>query len=579
MNKVALVTVNYGGKNDTLELIDSVKNLDTDGLDFKFIVVDATAGEWIGDSVKGKPSYLEFLQAGENKGFAGNYNVGMRYAVAWGADYILIINNDTLLGDKQLIKKLKEALDNNPEALAISPKIYFAPGYEFHKKRYKKEDIGKVIWYAGGKFDWANMQSIHRGIDRVDNDNFNKIEPTDFVSGACLLIRKPVLEKYGYFDENLFAYFEDNDWQRKILKSGGKLYYHGGTYIYHKVSRTAGIGSEITDYLLTRNRLSFTFKHAGLRTIFAVLREALRHLFTGRKAQKRGVVDFFIGRFGPPPYLKKDSGYYKYPIRLSVLVANYKTLDLTEKLIKSVLDKDSGFDSAKDEIIVLDDASGEDFGRLTKKYPGVRFLSNEINKGYVASNNRLIDIARGEMLLLLNSDIEVQKNSLSVLIKGSLERGGGSVSVGQLVFPDGRAQDSCFKLPTFWGAIKEYFFGIKGSYFMFKPDTNKPVRVEGAVMASFLIPRNVINKVGRLNEKLFMYFEDIDYCRRLKTEGVPIYFYPEAKFYHHHGASSQKAGGLGEELVKSSKIYHGLFRYYILTFALWAGQKWKKIFN
>ena len=108
---------------------------------------------------------------------------------------------------------------------------------------------------------------------------------------------------------------------------------------------------------------------------------------------------------------------------------------------------------------------------------------------------------------------------------------------------------------------------------MFRPEGTKPVRVEGAVMAVLMIPRKVLNRVGQLNSKLVMYFEDIDYSRRLKKAGIPIYYCPDAEFYHHHGASSQKAGGMNEELVKSSKIYHGPVYYYALTFVLWLGQK------
>lgn len=570
--KIALVTVNFGGAKDTLELLESVKKLDVGGFDFRIVVVDATPGDWIGDYIKEKPSNLKLLQVGENKGFAGNYNVGMRYAASWGADYILIINNDTIIGDKSLVKKLVKVFEN-PEVAVVSPKIYFAPGYEFHKSRYKKENEGKVIWYGGGSFDWGNVRSIHRGIDVVNIGQFDKTEKTGFVSGACLMIKREILEKVGYFDESLFAYFEDNDWQQRILQSGEKLFYRGDTFIYHKVSRTSGIGSPQTDYLLTRNRLYFTFKYAPVRTKFAVMREAFRQLFVGRPAQKTAILDFLRGKKGPPPFQEKSEGIYKYPIRLSILISNYKTINLVEALLESIYRKDSGFDRETDEILVLDDASGDDLGKLRVKYPGVIYLENKTNLGFVASYNRLMEYARGELLLMLNSDIEVRPKALSSLVETNAEFDGNAVLSGNLLFPDGRPQDSCFKLPTILGAIKQYFFKIKGSYFMFRPASTKPVRVEGAVMAAFMIPRKILNKIGYLNRELFMYFEDIDYCRRLKKADIPVYFCPDAKFYHHHGASSQKAGGMNKELVESAKIYHGSFYYYLLTFVLWLGQK------
>ncbi len=110
---------------------------------------------------------------------------------------------------------------------------------------------------------------------------------------------------------------------------------------------------------------------------------------------------------------------------------------------------------------------------------------------------------------------------------------------------------------------------------MYEPLSSKPAKVEGLVMACFLIPRNVINKVGLLDESTFIYFEDIEYCRRLKDFGIPVYFVPSAKFIHHHGASTKK---IGQEkafklLSQSAEKYHGRFYYTILSFVLRLGQK------
>jgi GT2 family glycosyltransferase len=227
-------------------------------------------------------------------------------------------------------------------------------------------------------------------------------------------------------------------------------------------------------------------------------------------------------------------------------------------------------------VIVLDNATDDNFEPLMKKYPQVRFIRNKVNKGFVGGYNRLMEFARGELLFMLNSDIEVKDNALETLIKTSEKFNNEYALSGQLLFPNGDPQDSCFMLPTIWGAFKQYFLNIKGSYFMFRPEVTKPVRVEGAAMANFLIPRKVINKIGYLNRKLFMYFEDIDYCRRLKKYNVPLYYVPEAKFFHHHGATAKRIGKaiINPQLIASSKIYHGEFRYSLLTAMLWLGQKW-----
>lgn len=573
LKKVALVTVNFGDPKDTLELLETVKTLNTKDLEFRMFVVDKTPGMWIGDRIPKDFPNIELIQAGCDKGFTGGYNHGMRYAAAWGADYIAIINNDTLIGDPLILKKFIEVLDENRDSV-VSPKIYFAKGYEF-KDRYALKDLGHVIWYAGGSFDWANVRSIHRGIDEVDEGKYDAVIKTGFITGCCFMVRRHTLERVGYFDEDLFAYFDDNDWQQRILKNGGTLFYHGGTHIYHKVSQTMGIGSEQTDYLLTRNRLYFTFKYAGFRTRFAVAREAIRQLISGRPAQKKGILDFLNGIKGHSPYKIPSEGPYHFPIRLSVIVSSYKTSQLTVELLKSIYKKGSGFDSRQDEVIVLDNGTDDDFSVVPKSFPQVRILRNVVNKGFVGGNNRLFEYSRGELVLMFNTDIEVKDNAIGELIRMSREYKDEAVLTGKLLFPDGGPQDCCFNLPTISGVFREYLFKQKGTFFMFLPKGEKSVRVEGGVMADFLIPRKVINKIGILNRKLFMYFEDIDYCRRLKKAGIPVYFIPKAEFYHHHGATAKKIGkpAINTQIIESSKIYHGKFYYALITASLWLVQK------
>ena len=98
-------------------------------------------------------------------------------------------------------------------------------------------------------------------------------------------------------------------------------------------------------------------------------------------------------------------------------------------------------------------------------------------------------------------------------------------------------------------------------------------------MACYLIPNAGRNELGILQEETFMYFEDIEYCRRAKEAGIPIYFVPDAHYIHYHGQASKKAGQnlSNERLVKASKWYHGWFNYAMVYAVLWAGQKWNMV--
>ena len=259
---------------------------------------------------------------------------------------------------------------------------------------------------------------------------------------------------------------------------------------------------------------------------------------------------------------------------LSIAIVNYKTAELTKKLLQS-LEKE-GLEA---EVVVLDNGSQDGVGEIVRQeFPQVKFIQNGTNTGFSKGYNKAIDQTKGAYILLLNSDIEVRKGSLKKLLETAKSYDSKAVVVGKLILPDGVVQKSAFHLPNLGGAIKEYFLGVKDSYFSFLPGGDSVSKVEGAVMACFLVPRAVWEKIGKLDEGTELYLEDVEYCRRLKNAGIPIYYVPQAVFDHHHGASSKKLGE-GEayrKLQKASKRYHGALMYSLITFVLWLGQKLRR---
>ncbi len=602
--KVAVITVNYNGKKDTLEFLESLNLLQTTNYQLRTIVVDNASSDGSVSAIHQAFPEVDIIQAGGNLGFSGGYNRGLDYAKNWGADYFLLINNDCTIKNPDLLGRLLETINSDPAIGLVSPKIYFAPGFEFHKNLYSKDEVGRVIWFAGGKFDWNNIGSVHRGIDQADEGDYTQVEEQEIVSGACVLIKKEVFQKIGPpaggFDEKYFLYFEDSDFIKRAKDSGFKTYYDGRVSVYHKVSQSTGIGSEITDYYHTRNRLIFGMRYGCSRTKFALLREAVKLFLLGRPAQRQGVLDYYLGITGGAKLLHIGSGTglhigIEYPLKLSIGIVNYNTPLLTKNMMESIFNKTSGFDPENMEVIVLDNGQKDPCRQAIKEFlPKIKYLENKENEGFSKGYNRTIRFSLGEYYLMLNSDIEVLKGGISELIKGADQLKGEAVLGGKLEFPDGSEQDSAFNLPTLSGAFKEYFLAQKGSYFMYEPSPASPgrsqsppsrwleghlrgvaIKVEGLVMACMLIPKNIINKAGMLDEGTFIFFEDIEYCRRLNRLGVPIYFVPQAKFIHHHGSSTKKIGQgkAYEHLKKASEYYHGKFYYSLLTFVLRLGQK------
>src|SRR6185369_2782018 len=212
MKKVSVVTVNYNTEQDTINLIATLKKVRTPDFLLSIIVVDngsKNASEL--DSI----TDITLIKLKENRGFTGGYNTGMKKALQDGADYVMIVNNDTI-ADPDLIANLLHVLETDKHIGVTVPKIYFAKGHEFHKDRYKEEELGKVFWYAGGHTDWDHVKSVHRGVDEVDHGQYDKVEKVTFATGCCMMFKREVLEKVGLFDDNYFLYYEDADLNERV---------------------------------------------------------------------------------------------------------------------------------------------------------------------------------------------------------------------------------------------------------------------------------------------------------------------------------------------------------------------------
>lgn len=296
MKKIFIIILNWNRFEDTFECLKSVKSLNTQGYDLKVLIVDN--GSTDGSLKKLKEiKNIDLVSNNDNLGFAGGNNIGIKYALEKGADYVVILNNDVILEKNSLKHLVKAALDN-PKFGALSPKIFFEKNYEFQKNKYSEADKGKVIWYAGGTIDWKNVYGEGRGVDEVDKGLFNQLISTDFATGTCMLLTRDALKKVGMFDEKYFMYYEDTDLSQRLKKRGFEVAYVPDSVIWHKVSQSSGIGSELNDYFITRNRMLFGLKYASLRTKFALIREGLKLLSNGRKWQKIGIRDYFLGKLG-----------------------------------------------------------------------------------------------------------------------------------------------------------------------------------------------------------------------------------------------------------------------------------------
>jgi len=296
--KVVVVVLNYNGCEVTQECLESLNRLKTNGFEIDLLVVDNGSTD---NSVKKlRPAFprVNFLVNQANLGFSEGNNVGFRWALKNGADFVLVLNNDTTVAPNLLQVLMTLALSQKTGGI-FCPKIYFAPGFESHPDRYRSVDLGKVIWYAGGQIDWQNMLANHRGVDEVDKGQYEVPIKTVYATGCCMLIRREVLENVGLFDQKFYMYFEDLDFSMKVIKKGYGIFYEPKAVVWHKNAVTSGgTGSETQSYYISRNRMLIGMRYASWRTKLALYREAVNLLMRGTGTQQKAIGDFLRKKYG-----------------------------------------------------------------------------------------------------------------------------------------------------------------------------------------------------------------------------------------------------------------------------------------
>lgn len=199
------------------------------------------------------------------------------------------------------------------------------------------------------------------------------------------------------------------------------------------------------------------------------------------------------------------------------------------------------------EVVVVDNASSDgSVDAIKRGFPDVTIVANEQNRGFAAANNQGIEQSRGEYIFLLNPDTIIPPNSLDVLVKFMDENSDVGVCGPKLLNDDGSIQRSARRYPSFRGAlyrhtIFRYLRIFKNEYekwlmkgFDYKAQTD----VDQVMGAALMVRRSVIDRIGVMDERFFMYYEEVDLCYRIKQAGWRIVFTPEAKITHLGGKSS-----------------------------------------
>ncbi|NOY77124.1 MAG: glycosyltransferase family 2 protein [Calditrichaeota bacterium] len=239
-----------------------------------------------------------------------------------------------------------------------------------------------------------------------------------------------------------------------------------------------------------------------------------------------------------------------FSAKLSAIIVTFNNASALQATLSSLVENVS---FRPLEIILIDNRSTDEtldiirsFARkASTKDVRILFRLNKKNRGFTHAVNQGLRHATGELILFLNPDVQLAKNSVEQMVELLTVQPDVGIVAPQLLFPNGRIQPSCRHFPRYRDVIFEltglsrlfsrskFFNYWKMGYF----PHNRIRRVDQPQGACLLTTRSIVNRIGPWDERFFLFFSDVDWCRRVKRIRKKIYFYPEAKAIHKKGDS------------------------------------------
>ena len=254
---VSVVVLNWNGKDDTLECLGSLSRVDYPAL--TTVVVDNGSTDGSVPAIRAAHPQVNLIENGANLGYAGGNNVGIRWALEAGAEFVLVLNNDTVVSSA-LIRTLVDA------ACAAPDFGFFSPSIRFY-------DRPQHVWYAGASWDAQRYRTTHHHYGQDIGKCPDGPYETGYASGCALFMRRQAIEQTGIFEEALFLTFEETDLCYRGRRHGWRSMVVPQAHLLHKVSVSfGGAESPTACYYMTRNRLKWAWRHLPARQFLGLSR-------------------------------------------------------------------------------------------------------------------------------------------------------------------------------------------------------------------------------------------------------------------------------------------------------------------
>lgn len=294
---VISIILNTNHREDTLECLASL-HLSTYS-NHKVIVLDNRSDDGSVEAIRVKYPSVQILELEENLGYAGNNNAGIEQALKMGANWVYVLNEDTIL-DEECLTQLVAVGERDCAIGILGPMVYH-------------HEEPEVIQTAGGKFG-QRWDAYHLSVDEKDNGQYKDPHQVDWISGCGIMVRREVIEQVGMIDERYFYFWEETEWCLRAGKKGWKVMHVPRAKLWHKGVQFDHQPKPSVTYYATRNRLLTLAKHHAplsawfyawgqmIRTLTSwTIRPKWRSKREHRNAMWRGLVDFMFHHWGEMP--------------------------------------------------------------------------------------------------------------------------------------------------------------------------------------------------------------------------------------------------------------------------------------